>query len=613
MLNQNRSPHQYDLHRARSPPQVSAVRSPVNDRAPPVRLLDPRTNRIVNVKVSRTTTTAAALQNGATLCRDFLDRSGCQAGAYCQLVHVVGKEHIWEPITPTVSAHGTYVSGFTVNCYDAHMVKYLSIPSEVVIPTAGSGNYISIFNDNGENFKARFQVCKEFLETSACSQSGSCSDIHTIIKDFRNLHGRETHVCDDDVLPLYRRLPSDVTVRVYQQNSAEDFHDFPGDQVLLTQGAQQYLDAFASEGRQIPRKKMQHCAHFRLKRLCRVGADCKFIHVVLSDGSVAAPLSSAADEDMEFDSAIASQTSMPPRESYRSGLESPIGEVNVIVRERARGSGYKSPVSIELLEGTNSPPLAPQVKAKTMGPADIAAMLALRMSNGVPHPAPVTMSSGGNTTPPSTRVALSDAQPKCVSPSRANNPYQHTTPSAPTQQQPPPPQQHIFHQQLHPAQCQRQHLPVQPHPVSTGHPELFQPHTSSYAFSAPSVTQQHLATQHHGGHSVSYPSHQQYFPNAYDMFQQPPPAQPHQVAPYPQSTYSHSNYLQSPLPAPGYHPGNHLHQYHSPQQQAHFTQTHTAPAAPLAYTQHPASIGLPQAMHHSGHQAHWSSNGSFGR
>ncbi|CUG94359.1 Hypothetical protein, putative [Bodo saltans] len=402
----------HGLNRARSP--VTAIRSPIHDRAPPIQLHDPQTGRMVNVKPSRTTATAAPLHSGGTLCREFLERTGCQAGSYCNSVHVVGREHIWESFIPNVTERGTYVRGFHVSCYDPNMVKYLILPSDTVTPTSGSANYISMFNEHGENFKARFQVCKMMFDVSSCTNGSACSDIHTSLKDFSGVLGQETHVCDEETLPLYRRLPEDVVVRVYQQNSTDDFHEFSGEKVLLTLGAQQYLDAFMNEGRRIPRKKMQHCAHFRLKRLCRMGPGCKFIHVVI-DGQSGS--TNPLDEDMDS-YALASQSSHPRMESPHSRTDSPVmTEVNVIVREKTRGSGYRSPLSVN--SRTTSPQLPPsqtQSQKPKMGPADVAAMLAMQInasSGGI-------LTAGSPLIPPSIDSVVAPAR----SPTRINNPYQ---------------------------------------------------------------------------------------------------------------------------------------------------------------------------------------------
>jgi hypothetical protein len=271
-----------------------------------------------------------------------------------------------------------------------------------------------MFNEHGENFKARFQVCKMMYDMSSCTNSGSCSDIHTTLKDFSGVLGQETHVCDEETLSLYRRLPDDVTVRVYQQNSTDDFNEFSGDKVLLTLGAQQYLDAFMNEGRRIPRKKMQHCAHFRLKRLCRMGPGCKFIHVILEgQGGSTNPL----DDDMDT-YGLASQSSHPRMESPRSGTDSPImTEVNVIVRERSRGAGYRSPLSVNSVGSrTTSPQLPPsQPKPKSaMGPGDVAAMLAMRINNNSQ-----VLTAGSPLIPPSIDGIVAPAR----SPTRINNPY----------------------------------------------------------------------------------------------------------------------------------------------------------------------------------------------
>lgn len=473
LLTRNRSP----TNPARSP--HNAVRSPAHMQ--PIRLLDPRTNRIVNVKPSRTVASAAPIQSGGIICRDFLERTGCGNGAYCHHVHVLGKEHMWEPIEAIVDqATGFYTPGFHINCYDASMIKYLAVPSDTVMPTAGSTNYIAMFNDNGENFKARYHLCQQMYETSNCYNGHQCKDIHSRLKDFRTVVSLDTHVCDEEILPYYPRLPPSMIVRVYQQNSTDDYADFPGDQVLLTNGSQQYMDAYNAEGH-IPRKKMQHCAHFRLKRLCRIGAGCKFLHVISSS------LGSPSDVDMEVPWQQQSPEQLAALESPRSGAISP--EVHVIVRDRPRHSGYKSPPA----EVRSAP------RPRGLGPGDVAAMLATQMGGApAPYPAPTSMPAQQLAPPADTQ------RPAVISPTR-HNPYQpctspkpethspyaqghapHQAPPVPQQSSPygfyPPPMQLSTPLQQQHMQQQQQQMPQLAYPYAG--PQFAQPQTQPHPYPA---------------------------------------------------------------------------------------------------------------------------------
>lgn len=107
-----------------------------------------------------------------------------------------------------------------------------------------------------------------------------------------------THINDQNAMRSVPRLPANMVVRVFDQNSADTFHDYRGSQVLITEGAKTYAKFYEMQstssaphhnngsggnrglGNIPPRKRMQHCAHFRLKDLCRLGASCRFLHVL---------------------------------------------------------------------------------------------------------------------------------------------------------------------------------------------------------------------------------------------------------------------------------------------------------------------------------------------
>ncbi|EPY17553.1 hypothetical protein STCU_10533 [Strigomonas culicis] len=79
------------------------------------------------------------------------------------------------------------------------------------------------------------------------------------------------------------RLPADMVVRCYNKNSCDIFNDYPGALVLMTEGAKVYKKAHEALGNQLPAKKrMQHCAHFRANDMCRLGASCRFLHVLMT-------------------------------------------------------------------------------------------------------------------------------------------------------------------------------------------------------------------------------------------------------------------------------------------------------------------------------------------
>uniref|UniRef100_A0A146LQV0 C3H1-type domain-containing protein n=1 Tax=Lygus hesperus TaxID=30085 RepID=A0A146LQV0_LYGHE len=90
----------------------------------------------------------------------------------------------------------------------------------------------------------------------------------------------------------YPRLDKNILVRVFLPNSNEEYQEFVGDDVIRTAGATQYEEAFIRENG-IPSIKMQHCAHFQNKKLCRLGDGCRFLHVI----SVALATPKQEDDD----------------------------------------------------------------------------------------------------------------------------------------------------------------------------------------------------------------------------------------------------------------------------------------------------------------------------
>ena len=351
---------------------------PVAEKSTGIRLFDPTSNAFVCAKMSRIVATQAAA-SGGTICTNYFSREGCRSGPSCPYVHVAGKEHTWQLIEPLLSPEGKYMPGFVVRCYDVSMVKYLEIPSGVVMPTSGSASYIDQFNNSGENFKARYQLCGQFTGTGVCAAAERCNGIHCIATNFSSFQCHDTHVGDEpSLLRYYRRLPPDVTVRAYQQNSSEDYEDFSGDRVLLTQGAQLYADLFRSEGNQFPRKKMQHCAHFRLKRLCRMGEACKFIHVVPTNPATSSVASAPAlgtlpnGTDDEVRGFVQASTTSPLRSPRSDSTESPLSDKNVVVKTATRRSGYRSPTLADVPSGPTATTAKP-----TLG--NVAAMFASRI------------------------------------------------------------------------------------------------------------------------------------------------------------------------------------------------------------------------------------------
>lgn len=229
-------------------------------------------------------------QQPIILCLDFLSPRGCPHGSGCDRVHIAGIEYMWDSITPmrAIRDDGTpgYEPGFQIHCYDPSLAHYYNISSECVQETKGSTDYILMYNEHGDNFKTKFKLCADMLTNNFCERKDQCADIHCSSKDFENVRDSNmntTHICDPDAMAHIPRLPNYITVRVFEQNNFDMFRDYNGSNVLLTEGAKTYAKYYEQDNNTIPlRKRMQHCAHFRLKELCRLGGSCRFFHVLPS-------------------------------------------------------------------------------------------------------------------------------------------------------------------------------------------------------------------------------------------------------------------------------------------------------------------------------------------
>lgn len=246
------------------------------------------------------------------LCLDFLSPPGCPHGSGCDKVHVAGLEYTWEAIEPTATVREMtkvkncdngeketvmeeetmYNAGFVVRCYDPTLTKYYNIPSESIIKSAGAEKYIAMYNEHGDNFKAKFKLCPELMGEGQCSRGYDCEDIHCVLSNFSALeenHSHRTHINDEASMAEAPRLPAEVRVRIFEPNSVDQFKDYSGNYVLITEGAKTYLKFYEQEGHAIPlRKRMQHCAHFRIKDMCRQGEGCRFLHVLPTPEEAAA-------------------------------------------------------------------------------------------------------------------------------------------------------------------------------------------------------------------------------------------------------------------------------------------------------------------------------------
>ncbi|CAJ1993438.1 RNA-binding protein Torus / ZC3H31 [Leishmania donovani] len=221
------------------------------------------------------------------LCLSFLCPKGCMHGSGCDKVHIAGLEYTWPQVeAKEVKKEGkkAYSAGFFVHCYDPTLTRYYKVPSGSVYVTKGSAEYVNMFNDHGDNFKMKFKLCAPILEGAECEKGEECEDIHCSVSDLeavRENSANATHINNIEAMADVPRLPADMTVRVFNQNSFDTWRDYPGGNLLITEGAKAYQKQYEQEMNSVPtRKRMQHCAHFRLKDMCRLGESCRFLHVL---------------------------------------------------------------------------------------------------------------------------------------------------------------------------------------------------------------------------------------------------------------------------------------------------------------------------------------------
>lgn len=329
------------------------------------------------------------------VCHDFFERAGCPiagvtaygngsgqakdrigrrvAGTKCHRVHVIGVDHTWRIILPSVhqqspTAPPRYGSGFAVQCYNSSRTQYYKIPSTFISVTAGSEAFVDRFNVEGRHFHGEpFIACSDYAMSCVspihCPHGSQCQYIHiNIPTNPQMLHhalndlavveqsdhvrrdpnflmreveqalqsvrcpqsalqaahrvldvvfgGTPSHIAADDVRSRYPRIGCNFVVRVYAPNfSADAETDYASEQVLVTAGSLRYRNQMLSQRTDVsltsqavefymgastaqPQQtfpvlyphpniqKIQHCAHFKNKGICRNGQNCKFIHII---------------------------------------------------------------------------------------------------------------------------------------------------------------------------------------------------------------------------------------------------------------------------------------------------------------------------------------------
>ena len=118
-------------------------------------------------------------------------------------------------------------------------------------------------------------LCPQYL-TAGCPAGQTCVFLHAkITYGYVPPEKNGVHVkyILDVSSALYDMQPKGNMLKVFEPN-LPDFKKVPSEYVLRTHGS----DAFMANP--LSRVKLQHCAHFYLKKVCNRGPTCNFIHVV---------------------------------------------------------------------------------------------------------------------------------------------------------------------------------------------------------------------------------------------------------------------------------------------------------------------------------------------
>lgn len=391
------------------------------ERTTTVHFILPSTGEKMCTKLNRVQRTQCRPENDARLCQNFLD-GHCDNGNGCPNVHVP-RQYLWVKINPQLTPDHLYEPGFEIRCYTADMSAYYRIPSEYIIRTQGSDRYVELFNENGDNFKEKCMLCPTLMSKGCCEIGEKCELVHCCLPDISKLPCIITHIAEAERVKQYEHLPTNVVVRVFQPNTGDGSEDYPGNDVLRTVGATQYEEAFNNEGGIPSSMKMQHCAHFQSKKLCRLGKGCRFLHVV----SLALRTPAQMDDD--------DQPRSPDSVPYVSPLSigDPIAlnpRQSVAQRNMAANAAVQSMLSkaVPLTINTGYPYAA----ATAAPPADMqAAMQAGNPRGGsgtFASPTIVPASSGyASTTTTSGAAGTGHGRPSSrISPLRRNDPYSNT-------------------------------------------------------------------------------------------------------------------------------------------------------------------------------------------
>jgi hypothetical protein len=190
----------------------------------------------------------------------------------------------WHPIPtdwiPRCHEMETFPPGFKVNVFDGVLMRYFEVPSEWIVPTVGAVRYVEHFNEAGPYTQFRFQLCHNFVN-GRCHRGFHCTYVHA--RQLPPAH--QIHVQGVDT---YERLPPGIMLSVYMPGSAGSPQTIPSEFIFRTRGSERiYADLLNAI--HVVFQRPQHCAHFLFKKVCNRGADCAFIHALVSPTSSGQP------------------------------------------------------------------------------------------------------------------------------------------------------------------------------------------------------------------------------------------------------------------------------------------------------------------------------------
>eukprot|EP00760_Papus_ankaliazontas_P000986 PhM_4_TR10343/c0_g1_i4/m.23532 len=201
-----------------------------------------------------------------------------------------------EPMVPQGAAMPlTHNAGFVFKVFSFSWDQFVSVPSQMVLRTAGSERYIAE-QRAGRRHQTHFHMCKNFATGLMCKKGATCPFIHAQYADVDLENGTveasPVHLSME--VPsldgaLYPRHPAGFVLSVCEPNRLSSMRYLNSEYVYVTEGSKAFMAAnFGPNASPSPSNAyIKHCAHFFLKKMCRMGHRCNFLHAVVctSDSS----------------------------------------------------------------------------------------------------------------------------------------------------------------------------------------------------------------------------------------------------------------------------------------------------------------------------------------